>query len=687
MVDSVHLKKSKWHGISLSCQQTFFLILILFLIPFSLLGFMLWRETSNQWHVLSVASSSLAHNKKLSLLLQEVIEHEQLMQRFLLGDHSLHIAMESLQKRIDEQIVDINQTAAFFDEQNKEEEGLSFAHVDLPIDQITNTWRALIESQKSLSLERNLSEHLKIVEAIRACLKILQERIALHIPHDLVTVLLDQVLYLYIPSLQQEMMRFASLGEQMTHLTSPPPNMRHRFIGAMALADYHEDQIQVAGKRAMHLQYVFNMDTTLKTILEGPFSGMHDAFNNWFNEVQHVIEQNGQLSFIPFLLLASHAFEESAQLTTNVMEQMTRLLNERINAWTHTAWSYALLFCLIFLPVFSLACYVLYHILHALKQMQGAAQAMQAGNLQARFPEHVPAELSHLSTLFNGIGSSMQGLLSSLKKMMTTFKESSQTLKTLFEKQNQVLLEQKTANRQLFLHTKALARSVEASLQSLNELFFERENISSSIKQGKDSLQKMAYIIEALLTNGQELTNTLSLVNDHNQNATHLIGNMTQVADRTNLLSLNAAIEAQKMGSGSGLGLIADEVRRLADQTAHTTLDIEQVIHQIMGSMTSSHSSMQHLNEVLKLTSQQIKPFDNVFLMLQSQIDGQLEWLKKLKTQIEEEANISEGVQQTIHLLHDNTQQITQMLQQIHTECARLDKEMQNEFWISEKLE
>src|SRR5207245_2721664 len=61
-----------------------------------------------------------------------------------------------------------------------------------------------------------------------------------------------------------------------------------------------------------------------------------------------------------------------------------------------------------------------------------------------------------------------------------------------------------------------------------------------------------------------------------------VVTTITKVADQTNLLSINAAIEAEKAGeAGLGFLVVAREIRRLADQTAVATLDIEQMVRQM----------------------------------------------------------------------------------------------------------
>ena len=89
------------------------------------------------------------------------------------------------------------------------------------------------------------------------------------------------------------------------------------------------------------------------------------------------------------------------------------------------------------------------------------------------------------------------------------------------------------------------------------------------------------------------LAERLALITTKARDISSVVQTMTQVADQTNLLSLNAAIEAEKAGQfGLGFAVVAREIRRLADQTAVGTLDIEKTVNDMQASIELSVGEM-----------------------------------------------------------------------------------------------
>jgi methyl-accepting chemotaxis protein WspA len=97
------------------------------------------------------------------------------------------------------------------------------------------------------------------------------------------------------------------------------------------------------------------------------------------------------------------------------------------------------------------------------------------------------------------------------------------------------------------------------------------------------------------------ISEKLSVISDRATNIGGVVTTITKVADQTNLLSLNAAIEAEKAGeAGRGFAVVAREIRRLADQTAVATLDIDGLVREMQSAVSSGVMEMDRFTEEVR---------------------------------------------------------------------------------------
>jgi methyl-accepting chemotaxis protein WspA len=96
----------------------------------------------------------------------------------------------------------------------------------------------------------------------------------------------------------------------------------------------------------------------------------------------------------------------------------------------------------------------------------------------------------------------------------------------------------------------------------------------------------------------------LAVIREKADNITQVVTTMTKVADQTDLLSINAASEAEKAGEyGRGFRVVAREIRRLADQTAVATLDIEGMVRLAQGAVPAGVMQMDKFGEEVRCGS------------------------------------------------------------------------------------
>jgi len=143
----------------------------------------------------------------------------------------------------------------------------------------------------------------------------------------------------------------------------------------------------------------------------------------------------------------------------------------------------------------------------------------------------------------------------------------------------------------------AAAKEIFATSKELVKTMEEVAGMSQATTTAANDSQKDLLRMEATMRQLAEATNSiaarLGVISEKANNINNIVVTITKVADQTNLLSLNAAIEAEKAGEyGLGFAVVAREIRRLADQTAVATLDIEQMVKQMQSSVSTGVMEM-----------------------------------------------------------------------------------------------
>jgi methyl-accepting chemotaxis protein WspA len=118
---------------------------------------------------------------------------------------------------------------------------------------------------------------------------------------------------------------------------------------------------------------------------------------------------------------------------------------------------------------------------------------------------------------------------------------------------------------------------------------------------GQSALTVMHNAMASLAESTGSIGARLSVISERASNINLAVTTITKVADQTNLLSINAAIEAEKAGeSGRGFLVVAREIRRLADQTAVATLEIDRIVKEMQQSVTAGVMEMDKFNEQVR---------------------------------------------------------------------------------------
>ncbi|HEY9703389.1 MAG TPA: methyl-accepting chemotaxis protein [Allocoleopsis sp.] len=162
--------------------------------------------------------------------------------------------------------------------------------------------------------------------------------------------------------------------------------------------------------------------------------------------------------------------------------------------------------------------------------------------------------------------------------------------------------EQLASTNQVIATTKEIAKTSSELLKTMSEVSTMSIQTSQSANSRQKDLFKMENTMKQLAEATQTISAKLGVISEKAHNINTIVMTITKVADQTNLLSLNAAIEAEKAGEyGIGFAVVAREIRRLADQTALATLDIDNMVKQMQSSVSAGVMEMDKFSrEVIK---------------------------------------------------------------------------------------
>ena len=138
-------------------------------------------------------------------------------------------------------------------------------------------------------------------------------------------------------------------------------------------------------------------------------------------------------------------------------------------------------------------------------------------------------------------------------------------------------------------------------LKTMNEVNEVASHTAAMATAGQESLAGMDRTMRQLADSTGSIGSKLSVISERAANINLAVTTITKVADQTNLLSINAAIEAEKAGEyGLGFLVVAREIRRLADQTAVATLDIERMVKEMQYSVSAGVMEMDKFSDQVR---------------------------------------------------------------------------------------
>ncbi|WAG79437.1 methyl-accepting chemotaxis protein [Metapseudomonas furukawaii] len=321
-------------------------------------------------------------------------------------------------------------------------------------------------------------------------------------------------------------------------------------------------------------------------------------------------------------------------------------------------------------------------LIHRLGELEGALTRVGQGDFtQPLVGQRQDNEIGRIVAGYNLMREQVRGLLGQVKQtgghtrqhvdtVVTAAQAASDGVRLQHENLDQVA----TAMNEMSATVAEVARHAAHAAESAR-------NADGCAKAGQQAVQRSSLLIGALSTQMAASAGQMNALRDETEGVGKVLEVITGIAEQTNLLALNAAIEAARAGeAGRGFAVVADEVRTLASRTQQSTGEIQAMIQRLQDGAQQAVSALQDSNRLVSENLSHIEQASEVLGSIVVAVDSISAMNTQIATAAEEQSQVAQDIDQRVTEIsslaersRDDAHSVMQASQRIQGEVQELN--------------
>ncbi|MEI7049670.1 MULTISPECIES: methyl-accepting chemotaxis protein [Pseudomonas] len=292
-------------------------------------------------------------------------------------------------------------------------------------------------------------------------------------------------------------------------------------------------------------------------------------------------------------------------------------------------------------------------------------EIMRTGDLSSRLNLDRKDEFGAVETGFNDMMTELTSLVSQAQRSSVQVTTSVTEIAATSKQQQATATETAATTTEIGATSREIAATSRDLVRTMTEVSTAADQASVLAGSGQQGLARMEDTMHSVMGAADLVNAKLAILNEKAGNINQVVVTIVKVADQTNLLSLNAAIEAEKAGEyGRGFAVVATEVRRLADQTAVATYDIEQMVREIQSAVSAGVMGMDKFSEEVRRGMAEVQQVGEQLSQIIHQVQALAPRVLMVNEGMQAQATGAEQINHALVQLGDASSQTVESLRQ-----------------------